>query len=281
MTMGARIRQARIEAGLSQRQLAGDIMTRNMLSALEHDGANPSVATLKYLSERLCKPIGYFLGEEPPAFPEAEEMEQARMAYSAEDFEGCLKYVAPLTEPAFRGERKLLEGICLLALGRTALEQGKLPYCRALLERCEKAIEDGVYMKAELKRQWLILSALSANEREREKLAAQIPEDSEVLLLRAEAALAMGMVEKAGNLLDGAERQETPGWNYLRGEVYFRGNAYEQAAKCYHRAEGIFPGKTAQRLEICYREMGDFKMAYYYAKKSENGAISFDGGNHL
>ena len=59
MTLGQRIAQARQEAGLSQRQLAGDAITRNMLSCLEHDTAAPSLATLRYLSERLGKPVSW------------------------------------------------------------------------------------------------------------------------------------------------------------------------------------------------------------------------------
>ena len=41
MTMGQRILAARLAAGLSQRELAGEEITRNMLSSLEHDTANP------------------------------------------------------------------------------------------------------------------------------------------------------------------------------------------------------------------------------------------------
>ena len=64
MTMGQRILAARLAAGLSQRELAGEEITRNMLSSLEHDTANPSVATLRYLAGRLGRPVSYFLGED-------------------------------------------------------------------------------------------------------------------------------------------------------------------------------------------------------------------------
>ena len=58
MTIGQRILTARQEAGLSQRQLAGESITRNMLSAIEHDKAKPSLDTLQYLSGVLGKPVG-------------------------------------------------------------------------------------------------------------------------------------------------------------------------------------------------------------------------------
>ena len=64
MELGRKILQAREAAGLSQRQLCGDVITRNMLSRIEHGTVRPSVSTLTYLAERLGKPISYFLDEE-------------------------------------------------------------------------------------------------------------------------------------------------------------------------------------------------------------------------
>ena len=46
MTIGEKIRLARQEAGLSQRQLCGQQVTRNMLSQIENGSARPSVDTL-------------------------------------------------------------------------------------------------------------------------------------------------------------------------------------------------------------------------------------------
>ena len=64
MELGEKLRQARLEAGLSQRQLCGEEITRNMLSQIEHGTARPSMKTLQYLAARLGKTVGYFLEEE-------------------------------------------------------------------------------------------------------------------------------------------------------------------------------------------------------------------------
>ena len=61
MALGERIRQARLEMGLSQRQLCGDTITRNMLSLIENGSAKPSMDTLCVLAARLEKPVSYFL----------------------------------------------------------------------------------------------------------------------------------------------------------------------------------------------------------------------------
>lgn len=268
MTMGQRIRQARLEAGLSQRQLAGEEFTRNMLSQLENDGANPSVSTLRYLSERLCKPISYFLGEELPAVPEAEEMARARSAYQAGEYRKCLDGLGELHSEAFAPERQLLQALSAMELARQAIEEDRLPYAQQLLEQSHAAGENCPYFGAELKQKWLILAVRAEKKPSRRAaIADQLSGVDEILCLKAQAALENGDPERAGRLLDGAEDQKSGEWNWLRGEVYFKMRQYPSAAECYHRAEPDRPAQTRRRLEICYREMEDYKMAYYYATK--------------
>ena len=80
MELGQRIRQARLEAEMSQRQLCGDVITRNMLSQIENGSARPSMGTLQYIAEKLGKPIGYFLNEETPVPHNQQILLQARQA---------------------------------------------------------------------------------------------------------------------------------------------------------------------------------------------------------
>ena len=103
MELGEKIRQARLEAGLSQRQLCGEEITRNMLSQIEHGTAKPSMKTLQFLAARLEKPMSYFLDEDAPALP----------------------------------DRNVLETIACLTGAEEAIAQKKYPYARQLLERAE------------------------------------------------------------------------------------------------------------------------------------------------
>ncbi len=63
MTLGEKIRQRRKSLGMTQAALAGDMVTRNMISRLETDDIKPSWETLLYLTERLEVPPGYLLTE--------------------------------------------------------------------------------------------------------------------------------------------------------------------------------------------------------------------------
>jgi transcriptional regulator with XRE-family HTH domain len=51
--IGARLRQARLKAGLTQQRLAGDRYTKAYVSALENGLVNPSMVALEYLASRL------------------------------------------------------------------------------------------------------------------------------------------------------------------------------------------------------------------------------------
>jgi tetratricopeptide (TPR) repeat protein len=51
--IGARLRQARLKAGLTQQKLAGDRYTKAYVSALENGLVNPSMVALEYLASRL------------------------------------------------------------------------------------------------------------------------------------------------------------------------------------------------------------------------------------
>lgn len=61
--IGRRIREARVLAGLTQEELAGGEITRNMLSRIENGAALPSLPTLCALADRLGIPAGAFLGD--------------------------------------------------------------------------------------------------------------------------------------------------------------------------------------------------------------------------
>jgi transcriptional regulator with XRE-family HTH domain len=63
-SIGARLRQARLHAGLTQQQLAGDRYTKAYVSALENGVSKPSMAALNYLATRLRIPATTLLAEE-------------------------------------------------------------------------------------------------------------------------------------------------------------------------------------------------------------------------
>ncbi|MGM7700399.1 helix-turn-helix domain-containing protein [Pseudalkalibacillus sp. Hm43] len=62
-SVGTRIKRLRKDLGLTQGDLAGDQLSRAMLSLIERDLTTPSLRTIEYLSQKLGVSVGDLLGE--------------------------------------------------------------------------------------------------------------------------------------------------------------------------------------------------------------------------
>jgi len=156
MELGEKLRLARLEAGLSQRQLCGEEITRNMLSQIENGSARPSMKTLQYLAARLGKTVSYFLEETAVVSPNQQVMAEARGRFDAGHPAGALEeleaYRGP--DPVYDREQALLRILCQLDLAEQALEEGRSVYARQLLEQLEVS---SVYCADNLQRRRLLL----------------------------------------------------------------------------------------------------------------------------
>ena len=261
MELGQRLRQARLEAGLSQRQLCGEEITRNMLSQIENGSARPSMQTLQYLANRLEKPLAWFLEEGVSA--NASALEQARQAYSAGQCRRAMEFLSQCKPDGEEAERYLLEVLCRLCLARQSLDQGKNAYALTLLEEAAQMGERTVYYTPGLERQRLSLCYRADPSRARE-LAQKLPEDLWEQLLRGHSALLEGRPEESLRLLD-PEKAEQPFHHLLCGRAYMLQKDYEKAIAHLQTAQKADPRQALPLLEQCYKELGDYQQAYRYA----------------
>lgn len=268
MELGKRLKQARLEAGLSQRQLCGDVITRNMLSQIENGSAKPSMETLRYLAGRLEKPVSFFLEEDAITSPNQERLLRARQALADQEYSQVLEALKDWQEndPVFDYERFLLEAFAEMGLAETALSEGKTGYGTELLEKAADAGKNTPYYTQELEKRRVSLF-YKAHPEKAAVLTRLLPEDSGTLLLQAEAALQEGNPARCGLLLDAAAPCEEPRWQLLRAEAYFQQREYKKALEHFTLAEAAYPEKAIWGMEACCRELEDFKMAYHYACK--------------
>lgn len=254
MELGEKLKNARLEAGLSQRQLCSDTITRNMLSQIENGSAKPSYATLRILSSRLGKPVSYFLENAP-----SENLELLHRASQAEPKEALAileGYLKP--DPMLDSWYSLLSARCRMALARQALAENRAPYARSLLEQI-----DGSALGEELKKELILLQYASGMASAGE-LSSQLPDNTEEMLLRAAGALERGNPELCLNFLAGADRQ-TESRYLLQGDALVQLQNYEEAIPFFLAASSC--KEIYARLELCYRELGNFEKAYEYACK--------------
>ena len=265
MSLGEKLRQARLDAGLSQRELCGGEITRNMLSCIENGTAQPSMRTLQFLAGRLGKPVSYFLEEQAVVSANQAVMASARQRYDVGQFEQAMatleEYAAP--DPVYDREKALLTILVQLSLAEQAIAQHREQYARELLENMDI---HGVYCAEALNRQRILLLGRL---RGRQRLSSQLPSLDEELMLRACEAIHDGYIHRGIHLLEAMQRRDTPQWMLLRGEAYLSEGAYQNAVQCLRRAEEVFPEDAIPRLEHCYRELGDYKQAYFYACKQK------------
>lgn len=101
--LGPKIRQIREQLGLSQKQLAGEDMTRSYISLIEKGRAVPSQRMLKIIARRLNTPMEFFLGGSAATDTDIGEavLDKAKACYAEQNDSACIRIahkVLTLTE---------------------------------------------------------------------------------------------------------------------------------------------------------------------------------------
>lgn len=252
MTIGEKLRKARLEAALSQRQLCAGVITRNMLSQIENGSARPSMDTLIFLAQQLNRPVSYFLEEESTVSGNAPCMEQARQAYREGRLDVAEEILADYhgPDPLFDDEYGLLNILLLLRKAEKSLDRPI--YARQLLQ--EVTLQKTCYMTPELEYQRRLLLAQVSSK------PIELPADDRPLLIRAKNALTKEDGTQCVVLLEACDNKNDTDWRYLRAEAAYLMEDYALAAEYY-------PETCLAQLEACYRNLGDYKKAYEYACK--------------
>lgn len=262
MELGEKLRQARLEAGLSQRQLCGEEITRNMLSLIENGSAKPSMKTLQYLADRLGKSVSYFLEETAVLSPNQKTMDSARQLYDGGQFaqadEALEDYRSP--DSVYDREKEILWVLLRLELAEEAIRQERTLYAAELLKQTPVQT---AYLSEELNRRRLLLLGQIPGH----NVISQLPSIDRELLLRAEDAMRIRNLSKAVHLLEAMENRDTPRWHLLRGTIYLQQKKWKSAATHLRIAEPEFAREVCSMLETCYLELGDYRNAYEYACK--------------
>ncbi len=124
MTIGEKIKTLRTKACLTQKEVCGDFMTRNMLSRIESGSALPSLATLCYLADKFEVDPGYLISREEntDAFVKLQIIGKVRKLYESQEYKECLALIEG--HPCKDVELSLYYASCALLAGKDRYAEG-------------------------------------------------------------------------------------------------------------------------------------------------------------
>ena len=284
MKIGEKIKKLRTEKLMTQSELAGTAITRNMLSQIENGVARPSLETVQYLAMRLNVSPGYLLaeGNDEQIYLKYREIANIKRAYISEDYRIC-RDMCLHAESNSDDEIGMILAECCFEIGVEEFYAGNLrsacTYFDEAIENCAATIyrTETLLGKAGLYFQYMrILSAT---------LDSNIVDDEEINLYPALtddlsrylfAAIHIDRaIREHAKLPDFRTFSLNPSGAYyllLEAEAWMREGNYTAAFHHLHSlltdqyliAEPILYVVFCD-LEICCRELNDYKRAYEYS----------------
>lgn len=153
-TLGNRIKEARLAKKLTQTEVVGNFITRNMLSQIESGTATPSIKTLTYLADVLDLPVEQLIGAEEPG--DLTLLLELKQALRNGDYTAVLEK-APSLPDTLSDERAALLTQANLRLGERCRETGELPRAVELVGKALELADSGIYANEALRARALLL----------------------------------------------------------------------------------------------------------------------------
>ena len=281
MNIGEKIKRLRSEKFMTQSELAGDTITRNMLSCIENGTAQPSLSTLRYIASKLNVSAGYLLadGEEEKMYLKLSETSNIKNAYIAQDFRICRDMCAD-AEFELDDELNLIFAESSLALGIESFNGGMLrkacSYFDEAIEVCGRTLYNTDHILARvavyfryMRRISAMLTSDTIDESDVEVFAA-ISDDFSRYAIAFEA-IEDGNGELSEHIIAPLDENQPYSLHIKARHAMLEGK-YDEAYRALYLIL-INPYKIQEPLmyfvfcdlEICCKEIKDFKGAYEYS----------------
>lgn len=280
MKIGEKIKKLRTAKLMTQSELVGNEITRNMLSRIENGSANPSLETVCYIAARLNVSPGFLLAEEgdEQIYFKHNEIIGIKKALLTEDYRIC-RDICLNSESAEDDEIQLILSECNLAIAKEEFCHGNLrvacEYLDQTIEACEKTLYHTNHLVAEVGMYFRYMRRISAT------LSSNTIDEDEVNVYPAlvddfcRYALAFEQwEEKNASIAEWMQKEDrkTPYVLHLEAMVQMRDGNYDVAYELLHEillGENVVPEPMLYfvfcDLEVCCRERQDFKGAYEYS----------------
>lgn len=147
MNIGNRIKELRLSRRMTQADLAGHEITRNMLSRIENGAALPSVGTVIYLADRLGVPASLLLAEDDDdfLFYKNSLLGRIKKALSDKSYEMCRDMCREILDHGSDDEIAFIYIRATYLLAESCLLDGHLRRCCTLLDTVMKSADMTCY----------------------------------------------------------------------------------------------------------------------------------------
>jgi len=282
MNIGEKIRELRLAKLMTQSELVGSHMTRNMLSCIENGTANPSLSTILYIANRLNVPAGFLLAEEGDeiVYRKMNSFANIKSAYTAGDLRGCRSLcLSGCPEPD--DEISLLLADCDAGIAAEEFWHGRLrSSCRFFdeaLSYAERTMLRTDHIEAQARVFFGYMQRISAT------LYSDVLDEEKPIELVL--ATDFAVYTEALEALDGGERRPAERFlerfgetgffgKHLHARLYMEDGNHQDAKQLLQdllkgdeplNEIGLY--SVICELEICCRETEDYKGAYTYASE--------------
>lgn len=161
--LGKLIKEARLAKKMTQSEVVGNFITRNMLSQIESGTAIPSIKTLEYLSQKLDisiqmlskaqsdAPTDAGTGKAPDNNMVYRLLKEGKHLYQEGEYQKAIKWIKPNLNPSFLfyDEFCSIYSRCCLALAKEYAET-QPDKSRSCAEEGAKYSDKGIYASADI-----------------------------------------------------------------------------------------------------------------------------------
>ncbi len=268
--LGLKIKSLRKMKKITQAELVGDKITRNMLSRIESGNANPSLETLKLIAEGLSVSVAYLLSDDDDLlyYEKKDKLNKIYRAYEAKKYKAVIDLMSSL--PGLDNELYLILSSSHLEYAKELISNGSLVTAEKNLnsasEYAEKTLLNTEYIKAQIP----MYSAICKN--------IQSP------LLEFDSQVYIGLV--SGSVEYEFFKYLTHDYSYafenpmyalhMEAKKLINERNYLLAVKRLLTASELIKQKSYNAyvvfsiyadLEYCYKQLYDYENAYLYSTK--------------
>lgn len=254
MKLGEKIKAARLNAGMTQAELAGDFITRNMLSQIENGLAMPSLQTALYIADKLGLDAGILFseGDNRDIYFLTRRLPELKKLYAEGDYDKCIELCADGAESC--DEALLLLSECYIKKAYDLFFKGKLRQALKYGENAVKTASRSIYPSDSIKQRNEALEVVISTLTPYLKQTKHKAEEKKYLCDRFadwyDRRLAVRRTEIHSLMESGKYAEALEGGRELLKEKSL-GVPFEYTLYC--------------DLEVCCRELKDYENAYKYS----------------